>query len=267
MVKPIVLQICILFLVIATGEGKNTQTFGDSTKSSQWSGFLSVANKNIWRGIDFGNGAPTVQGMLTYRTSPKFDINVLGISALTGTNLGYANTLNFFLNYKWKALTITLDDYYFHGDASNIQNNYWDYKNAHFLEMRLAYTYKRWEFKSGYTLYGGGFYSNPIIDSAGTVLKNTRGLYLEANYKFTDYLTLTVGGITGSSALNFMDKGGITNIGLKYSKAIQMTERFALPIDCAIIVNPNYENIAPKNLPRVGYGNQSVNFVVSLSLQ
>ncbi len=264
--KHFLLQSCLFFIIIAKSSAINNTAVSDSTQMRKWSGLLSVANKNVWRGIDFGNGAPTIQGMLTFAPAKQFDLNVLGISALTGTNLGYANTLNFFANYKIAGFTVSLDDYYFHGDASNILTNYWDYKNAHFLELRLGYGFRKWEFKVGYTLYGGGFYNNPVIDSIGTVLKNTKGLYLEANYKFNDFLTLTVGGITAASALNFMDDAGITNIGLKYNKSFQITNRFALPVDFSIIVNPNQKNIAPKNLPRTGYGGEVVHFVLNVTL-
>lgn len=240
----------------------------DSTsQKTPWSGLLTLATKNVWRGIDFGNGTPSAQGLVTFKPSDRWDFNVLGITSLTGDNRGYSTTLNFFVNYTLGDLTLTLDNYYFEGDATNIPTSFWDYRNAHFLEGRVGYALGKFSFTAGYTLYGGGFYSNPVIDSMGTVLQNTKGLYLEAKYQPSDAITLSVGGITGASALNFNDKAGFTNVGFKYSKTVKITDHFSIPFDFQLVVNPSWGNIAPAGLPRVGYGNQRVNFVVAMTLE
>lgn len=240
----------------------------DSTaQRSSWSGLLTLATKNVWRGIDFGNATPSAQGLVTFKPSDRWDINVLGITSLTGENKGYSTTLNFFVNCTLGDFTLTLDNYYFEGDATNIPTSFWDYRNAHFLEGRIAYTLSKFSFTTGYTLYGGGLYSNPVIDSTGTVLENTKGLYLEAKYQPSEEITLSIGGITGPSALNFNDKAGITNIGFKYSKSLKITEHFSIPFDFQLVVNPSWRNIAPAGLPRVGYGNQRVNFSVAMTLE
>lgn len=257
------LVILWLFLLLITG----LRAQDSIARHSPWGGLLTIATKNVWRGIDFGNGTPTVQGLVTFQPSDHWDINLLGITSLTGENRGYATTLNFFVNYTINHLTLTLDNYYFEGDATNIPTNFWDYRNTHFLEGRVGYDIGKFSLTAGYTLYGGGFYSNPVIDSIGTVLQNTRGLYLEARYQPTEEITLSIGGITGPSALNFNDKAGLTNIGFKYTKSLKITERFSIPFDFQLIVNPSWHNIAPAGLPRVGYGNQRVNFVIAMTLE
>ena len=240
----------------------------DSTAhSSSWSGLLTLATKNVWRGIDFGNATPSAQGLVSFKPSEHWDFNVLGITSLTGENKGYSTTLNFFVNYTLGDLTLTLDNYYFEGDVTNIPTSFWDYRKTHFLEGRIGYTLSKFSFTAGYTLYGGGIYSHPVIDSTGTILENTKGLYLEARYQPTEEITLSIGGLTGASALNFSDKAGITNIGFKYSKSLKITDHFSIPFDFQLVVNPSWSNIAPSGLPRVGYGNQRVNFAIAMTLE
>jgi hypothetical protein len=246
--------IALLFLLAAAGFSQDTT----ATQQFHWNGSLSLGTKNVWRGIDFGAGTPTAQGLLTFAASDDFDVNVLGITSLTGENRGYASTLNIFMNYRFGDFTLTVDNYYFQGDSTNIPTSFWDYKNTHFLEGRLAYEVKQFEFMAGYTLYGGGLYHTP---------DNKRGIYLEAKWNITEEVSLTAGGITGPSGLNFTDKAGITNIGLKYAKNIAVTERFGLLADFQLVVNPSHKNIAPLDMPRTGYGAQPVNFVVLLTIQ
>ncbi len=188
------------------------------------------------------------------------------MTSLTGDNRGYATTLNFFANYYLGNFTLTLDNYYFHGDETNIPTNFWDYSDTHFLEGRIGYQWNKLQLSSGYTLFGGGLYSNPVIDSTGNILQNTRGLYLEARYNFSEQVSLAIGGITAPSALNFTDEAGITHVGFKYAETLRITDHFSIPLEFQIVVNPSYQNIAPMGLPRVGYGTQRVNFAVTMTL-
>ena len=263
MKAPITATLLLCFIAITALHAQDTT----AQHVSQWDGLITLGTKNVWRGIDFGNATPTAQGLVTFKPSEQWDLNLLGITSLTGENKGYATTLNLFLNYTFKDLTITLDNYYFHGDDTNIPTNFWDYKNTHFLEGRVGYALNKLNLTAGYTLYGGGFYSNPVIDTLGNTLQNTRGLYLEARYDFSEQISLTIGGITAPSALNFTDKAGITNIGFRYGKTLHITDRFSIPIDFLLAVNPSYQNIAPLGLPRVGYGGQRVNFAVMMTLE
>ncbi|MBX2927419.1 MAG: hypothetical protein KF852_06240 [Saprospiraceae bacterium] len=262
MKAPIIIALLCCCCIAQAGAQDSTMLNG-----ANWSGLVILGTKNLWRGIDFGNATPTVQGLVAFKPSDRWDINLLGITSLTGENAGYASTLNLFVNYTLNKLTLTLDNYYFHGDATNIPTNFWDYKNAHFLEGRIGYALNKFNFTAGYTLYGGGYYSNPVIDSTGATLQNTRGLYLEVQYRPIEQITLTMGGITAASALNFADKAGITNIGFKYTKNLKITDHFSIPVDFQLVVNPSYQNIAPLGLPRVGYGNQRVNFAIMMTLE
>lgn len=259
--KIIVLLIAVL--LSATSYSQTDSTVKD-TSESKLSGLIIVGSKSLWRGIDFGNGSPTIQGLVTYSPFKFLDINVLGITSLNGTTAGYSNTLNIFLTFKYKNFYLEVDDYYFKGDQTNLPTNYWHHNKTHFVESRVGLKNDRWDVKAGYTIYGGDLYSNPIIDTLGNTLDNTHGVYLEANFRVTDEFTMFMGGITAPSALNFTDKAGITNIGVKYNRVVNISDKFSVPVETILVVNPNYDNISPAGLPRIGYGSSPVNFVINL---
>lgn len=260
-------KLLTLILIFAVSLGAYSQTDStatDSTKTSKFSGTVFLTSKCIWRGIDFGNGSPSIQGLVTYSPFKFLDINMFGVTALNGTNRGYSNTLNLFLTFKYKKFYLEFDDYYFKGDVTNIPTNYWFHNQTHFVESRIGFKNDRFDLKAGYTIYGGDLYSNPVIDTLGTKLMNTQAFYLEANIKLSKEFSVFIGGITAPSALNFTDKAGITNVGFKYSRDVIITDKFSLPIEALFVVNPNYENISPAGLPRIGYGTSPVNFAITI---
>lgn len=75
---------------------------------------------------------------------------------------------------------------------------------------------------------------------------NKGALYIEGGYKLPKHgLTVFAGGLTEKSDLNFMTRGGVTNIGLTKEKEFKRG-----PVATAtIIVNPSYEQIV--DLPGV----------------
>lgn len=119
--KTCIVAVIICILVIGSISAQDS-----TARNKSWSGLLTLATKNVWRGIDFGNGTPSAQGLVTFKPSDRWDFNVLGITSLTGDNRGYSTTINFFVNYTLGDLTLSLDNYYFEGDATNIPTNFWD---------------------------------------------------------------------------------------------------------------------------------------------
>ncbi len=257
------LVILIFLGVLSITSYSQTDSTSKDTTQSKFSGQAIIGSKSFWRGIDFGNGSPTIQGLVIYSPFKFMDISAFGVTALNGTTVGYSNTLNLFVTFKYKNFYLEFDDYYFKGDQTNLPTDYWHHNKTHFVESRLGFKNDRWDIKAGYTIYGGDLYNNPIIDTLGNVLNNTNAVYLEANFKATDELSVFIGGITAPSALNFTDKAEITNIGLKYTRIINVTDNFSLPVETMLVVNPSYKNISPAGLPRVGYGSSPVNFIIN----
>lgn len=256
---------CFLALMLTIKlSSAETDTTKKDTLSYKIDVNASITSKNIWRGVDFGNGSPSILGSITFSYKDKYLIGSYFSTAVTGTTIGYANTLNFFIGYKYKNFTFLLDDYYFQGDITNIPTNYWHHDKTHFIESRIEYVKNKFSAKIGYTIYGGKLYNNPVIDSLGNMLQNTKGLYLEINIKLTENFSIFCGGITNASALNFHDRYGVTNVGLKAIKELKLLGS-SIPMEATIVFNPNYKNVSPKDIPRVGYASSPVNFGMSFN--
>jgi hypothetical protein len=219
---------------------------------------IDLLSRNVWRGIDFGNGSPSIVGVIGIAPFKGFEVGAFGITTLMGTNVGYGNTFNVYASYKYKFIKLTVDDYYFNGDASNLVTKYEDWEDTHFLEARLELDHKGFYVMGSYTLAGGEIY-NIETDT----FNNTQGVYIEAGYK-GEHFTILAGGITGPSALNFHDKEGVINTGIKYTNVIEKLND--LPFEIGIFYNPNFDNIAPVGLPRIGYGQNAFNFTVAIIL-
>jgi hypothetical protein len=73
---------------------------------------IGLYNRYIWRGINFGD-APSLQGTcsLAYR---GFEAGFSGANSLSGTALGYANTLEVFANYTYRGFMVGVSDNFFY---------------------------------------------------------------------------------------------------------------------------------------------------------
>jgi hypothetical protein len=216
---------------------------------------FNVLSKNVWRGVDFGSQLPTVQLYFTYDLNKKFALGTF--ASATITQEGYGNTLNLFALYRVKSLTFFIDDYYFEGDATNLETDFFNFKGCHLVEARVKYEHEKFELLGGYTLYGGNFYSTSANDN---------GVYLEATVNLIhtkkEKLQFIAGGITAPSALNFHDRAGVTNIGFKYLKPLKIGDLWT-----QLVANPNFDAISPINVPRVGYGNSMLNFIIGITIK
>ncbi len=208
---------------------------------------FGLYNRYIWRGINFGD-APSLQGLCTV-SYKNFEIGMYGANSLSGTALGYANTIEVFATYNYKKWSLTIDDYFFY-EAFDSLNRYFDYSRntLHFYESRLKYTHDKFYLLAGYC-----FFSRASDD--------TNGVYVEGGYNFNKQIKLVVGGIIGKSYLNFHDRGGVTNVGLYFKKPIKITDSFALNTQFAIIANPNIDFVARIQ----GVSRNPLHFLMSLT--
>ena len=226
---------------------------------------ITIATRNIWRGVDFGNQLPTFQGLFTYDPVKNLEVGTFVVGSFS--NQGYGNTLNLFAKYKKETkigkVSLTIDDYYFNGDSSNTPTEYLKWDESHLVEARVELERDRISFLAGYMVYGGSLYTNPTDSLGNIILRNDNALYLEGSFyiskKVYDSLKLTVGYLTGPSALNFHDRGGVTNISLKYQKYYR-----EYPLYFQATYNPNYKSISPSDVPRVGYGISQMNWSVGM---
>lgn len=192
---------------------------------------LYLYSRYVWRGVGFG-GSPTVQAQMAY-TDGGLIAACYVAKSLNGNKVGFPNTSNLMLGYQYKDLSLTLDDYFFYDEDNLDRYTDWSDSTLHFIEARVRFDGTRC-----YTLLGYNVYGAEEI--------NKDALYIEGGYKFPKHgLTVFAGGLTDKSDLNFMTRGGVTNIGLTKEKRL----KWGPVVMATLIVNPSYEHIV--DLPGV----------------
>ena len=242
-------SIILLSIIVLVFQDVFSQQKPDSLRRYHVNTDFTLASKNVWRGINYGNNAPSLQGNLSLR-SDVMEFGAMGTVTTNGTKSGYGNWLELYSSYTYKRWSLTIDDYYFFSYDSLNDYLTWNYNTTqHLVEARLKYAVdKRFSIFASYNIYANRYAS--------------KALYLEGEYFLRKDLSLLVSYLTGKSSLNFYDKGRITMIGIAGTRLIPITSTFALPIKVSLIVNPNYKGIAHYE----GLGRNPVNFVIATSL-
>lgn len=183
---------------------------------------LEIKSSEIWRGMQVGSG-PAFK--------PSFAINAGGFSIgaigtmCTGEELGFES--NIFAKYRFPFdLSIELTDYYHGGNWLGV--NFDNIAKTHTIEPALRYRYGKLEFYAALN-----FMEDKEMD-----------FYGEVSYDF-DIFKVTIGGGEGIYTTSpVWGNGGdfaICNIGLSKSTAIQFNDKFALPIEGGVALNPATE--------------------------
>lgn len=241
--KKALLTLCLCSSLIATANyGVDTvatptidTTAVDTASTSPFTFDGYLFSRYVWRGVNFG-ASPSIQGQLAY-TASGFTAGCFIAKSLNGNAEGFSNTSNIFVSYKYKGVSITLDDYFFYDEDNLDRYLDWSDTTLHFIETRLRYDGERYYCFVGYNVYG----AEDI---------NKDAAYIEVGYKFPKHgLSLFAGYLTGKSDLNFSTEAGFTNVGVTKEKKLQLNDRYSLPLTGSLIVNPNYKNIV--DLPRV----------------
>jgi hypothetical protein len=248
----------LAMLLIAQASLSFSQT--DSTKTVKLNTSLTLATKNIWRGVNYGNNAPMIQGSLGVVLKDAFEIGACGTATLNGDKRGFGNWMELYTQYQWRRWTVVLDDYYFFSyDSLNDYLNWNNKTTQHLLEARLKFEVpKKISVMAGYNIYAN--------QSA------KKALYVEAEYFLFQNFSILFGAVTGASWLNYYDAGGITTVGVSGNREIPISKKLSLPLKAQLIVNPNYKNIAVwdgSGYVDPGYnylGRNAINFVISTTL-
>jgi len=167
----------------------------DTNKVSPFTFDGYLFSRYVWRGVNFG-ASPSIQGQLAYTTS-GFTAGCFVAKSLNGNAVGFSNTSNIFLSYKYKGVSLTVDDYFFYDEDNLDRYLDWSDTTLHFIETRLRYDGERCYGFAGYNVYG----------AEGI---NKDAVYLEVGYKFPKHdLSIFAGYLTDKSDLNFSTKGGV----------------------------------------------------------
>ena len=194
----------------------------------------NLVNQYIWRGQDLGNVA----------FQPTLGVSYKGLSLTAWGSVGLAEAsdtkeFDLTLAYTVGGFNIGVTDYWFNvaagGDPMNRYFKYDAHATNHVFEANVGYDFGF----ANLQLYGN-FAGNDGINRDG---KRAYSSYVEVNvpYKFASVdWTATVGAVPyATSFYNGWTNGfAVTNVALKATKEISVTDKFSLPVFGQIVANP-----------------------------
>lgn len=195
---------------------------------------LDVQSRYIWRGLQFGGSSPSLQPYVEVTTG-KFAFGAWGAYSTGGVTSGQEADLYATFNAT-DNFSITLTDYFFPSEGGSM--DYLKY-NGHVLELMLGYTAGDFGFTLATNIAG-----NADLDSNGDQAYST---YAEISYGTTigsaDF-GIFAGAVFMDDAGYYLTSGsGLINLGISAAKEIKITDSFSLPVNAALTVNPDAENV------------------------
>lgn len=226
--------------------------FSAQVNAQEMTAGADIFNRYIWRGLDLGGKSPSIQPWIKIsfgKSDHAFSVGAWGAFSLAGTT---NEETDLFITYTYKeAYSFTLTDYFFPGLNTGTKDKYFQWgkeKTGHILEGTLAFNGTE---KIPFTLlFAMNLYGNDARKSNGNIFMSK---YIEVGYKTkikdTD-LNIFLGATPdkananeGETAFYLNEKPGIVNMGLKVTKSIQITDKFSIPVQCSLSVNPDLNKI------------------------
>ena len=232
----------ILFATIFT-MGANQSLIGQSKWSLHPGG--DFVSRYIWRGTDFGN-SPAIQPSLEFGYS-GFALGAWGSYSTNDANFQEADL---YLSYTFKEIvTLTVTDYFF-PDGRIENNDYLNYDSdstRHVLEGMISFN---------------GTEKIPLSLIIATNFAGADAKTADGKLQYSTYIELGYSTHLGETSVDIFlggtpnnpdkDKGesgyygpkaGIVNFGITGGRDIQISEKFALPIQVSLITNPVQKNV------------------------
>ncbi|MCH5312223.1 MAG: hypothetical protein J1E57_09775 [Prevotella sp.] len=189
-----------------------------------------VVNQYIWRGQDLGNVS----------LQPTFGVSYKGLSLTAWGSVGLSNpddTKEFDItaSYSIGGFNIGVTDYWF-STGLDPQNRYFKYDahgTNHVFEANIGYDFGfagiQW-----YTNFAGNDGFNNDGDRAYSS-------YVELSAPFSlggAEWTATVGAVPFATSSYGTNGFAVTNVSLRATKSIEVTDRFSVPVFAGIATNP-----------------------------
>lgn len=231
-----------------------------SQDSKNWSADFQVGadlmSRYIWRGLNLGGPGPSIQPSLKLNVGNadhQFSIGAWGAYTFSAT----ANQeVDLIASYTFKGfLTLMVTDYFFPDLNTGKRDQYFCYRQdstGHVFEGTIMFNGTD---KIPFTLMvATNFYGNDarrmkqINDSTFQENGLQYSTYIELGFKKRiksfDFNAF-VGGTVNSPKTSLHETGyyantkaGFTNIGIRVARAIPVTEKYSIPIQSSLIVNP-----------------------------
>ncbi|HET7732498.1 MAG TPA: hypothetical protein VFK73_01570 [Paludibacter sp.] len=202
--------------------------FSVTSAKAQFSTGADIVSSYVWRGIDQAGGiTPNIQPYASF-TAGKFTIGSWASSSFVG-NL---KEVDLYATYAFSSsLALTVTDY--NWTFAN-PKGYFSYGKGtdHLFEGTLAYT--------GAETFPLSASVNVIFAGADTLAtgKNAFSTYGELSYLVSPNAKVFLGASLLESPVYATTGFGITNVGIKVSKSIAITDKFSLPVYGIVGANP-----------------------------
>ena len=190
-----------------------------------------VVSSYIWRGQELGNVA----------LQPTLGVGYKGLSLTAWGSVGLANTtdtkeFDLTLSYTIGGLNIGITDYWFNQMAGgDLEGRYFKYDahaTNHVFEANIGYDIGfaslQW-----YTNFAGNDYKEDGTRAYSSYMEIVVPFKLSA----VDW-TATVGAVPSSSVQYATNGFAVTNVALKATKDIRITDTFSIPLFAQIAANP-----------------------------
>ncbi len=218
-----------------------------------------LVSRYIWRGLQLGGNAPNIQPFFTFKRG-GFEAGVWGAFSLSGNNHSQEVDLHLSQSFAKDLFTVTVTDYFFPNEFGDY--NYFKYGKdvtGHIFEGTLAYNgtgrFPLTVFVAT-NFYGADaarIEDNPDSPDFNKKTGIQYSTYIEFGFPFqikTVDISTFVGfnattprkadagsgyvGETGYYGTGF----GVVNLGFTATKAVQIGQKYALPVIVSLITNP-----------------------------
>lgn len=222
--KRIMKKILLLMMGLVAGATAHAEDGVETTIAAD------VVSQYIWRGQDLGNVS----------LQPTLGIEYKGLSLSAWGSVGLTNSddtkeFDLTLGYTAGGFNIGITDYWFNvgGDPENRYFKYGSHETNHVFEATVGYDFGfaslQW-----YTNFAG----NDGLNKDG---KRAYSSYVEANVPFklaTVDWTATAGAVPFATDFYGTTGFAVTNLALKATKDIKVTDSFSIPIFGQVAANP-----------------------------
>ena len=230
----------VTLLLIISFTGFSQEDDSEDAILSNWDLGASLQSRYIWRGINLGGNSTSIQPSISYSTG-IFSIGAWGAYSIGSDQAGQEADLYVTIS-PLDFLSFTVTHYFFPSDRVGNQG-YFSYGDGtgHVFEAMASF--------SGFENFPLGIFAATNFAGADKTKDGDQSFstYVEASYPistgFVD-IRLFAGAVFGDTGGYYGTNGsGFINLGMGVSKSIKITEKWSLPVDAALIFNPDVENI------------------------
>lgn len=232
-----------LILALALGATMSLTTSASAQNKFTVNGNLDLVTNYVWRGMDQNSGVSAQPGLgLAYK---GFSLSAWGSQSLTNNENRDVQEFDINLSYSIGGFSATITDYWWAG----LHNPYGYYKNGpvdnpvdggHHFEATVSYTFDE---KLPLTLCWSTWFAGADLRTSGN--NRCYSTYISASYDIACYADITLTPAIGITPWKgyYHDKTAFTDISLKASKSLALSDKISMPLFVQAIASPINDHV------------------------